>query len=238
VTQPLIGITAYPRAVDIVPVPTVLHTISRFYVDAIVRAGGVPLVLPVMSAALAAAVLGRVDGLLLPGGGDVDPARYGQARQPQTRSVDPERDTWEVACAAGALALGLPLLAICRGAQVLNVALGGSLVQDLAGGSSHACAARYDEHVHDVRIAAGSRLAEVLGADEVGANSLHHQAVDRPGNGVRAVAWAADGTVEGIEVDGHPEVLAVQWHPELLPDEPVHQRLFHDLVASAAGRAI
>ena len=232
---PVIGITAYPRTVDVVPVPSVLHTISRSYVEAVARAGGVPVVLPVLSPGLAETLLDRVDGLLLPGGGDVEPARYGWAPAPETRPPDPDRDAWELACAAAALARDMPVLAICRGAQVLNVALGGDLVQHVDG---HACAHRYQEHVHHLRLAPGSRLARVVGADEVGANSLHHQAVGAPGAGVRAVAWAPDGTVEGFEVEGHPTVVAVQWHPELLPDEPAQQRLFDDLVGSAAGRVI
>jgi gamma-glutamyl-gamma-aminobutyrate hydrolase PuuD len=231
VTAPVIGITAHPRAVDIVPVATVLHTISRFYVEAVTSAGGVPLVLPVLPAGLAPAALERVDGLVLPGGGDVGPSSYRAAAAPETHGVDEARDAWELACATFAVAQDLPLLAVCRGAQVLNVALGGSLVQHVPG---HSCAGHYREHVHRVRVE--SRLAAVLGAGEVGANSLHHQAVGLPGEGVRPVAWAEDGTVEGFEVDGHPQALAVQWHPELLPDEPVQQRLFADLVRSASAR--
>lgn len=231
---PLIGITAYPRTVDIVPVPTVLYTISRFYTEAVVRAGGVPVILPVLEPTLAAAALGRVDGLVIPGGGDVGPVAYGADAAPETRGVDPARDAWELACAAAALERGLPLLAICRGAQVLNVALGGTLDQHVPG---HSCADRYQELVHRIRIAPG--LASVMGVagDEVGANSLHHQAVGRPGRGVRPVAWAPDGTVEAFEVDGHPDVRAVQWHPELLPEEEAHQRLFSELVSAAAASA-
>ncbi|HVM64612.1 MAG TPA: gamma-glutamyl-gamma-aminobutyrate hydrolase family protein [Acidimicrobiales bacterium] len=228
---PLIGITAYPREVDIVPVRTVLHTISGSYVDAVVRAGGVPVVLPVLAPALAAGVVARVDGLLLPGGGDVAPASYGAVAEPETHGVDGPRDAWELAVASAALGRGVPVLAVCRGAQLLNVALGGSLVQHVPG---HACAARYQELVHTLSVSGGSRLAGVLGGTSVGANSLHHQAVGRPGERVRPVAWAEDGTVEGFEMDGHPHVLAVQWHPELLG--PPHDALFADLVAAAAVR--
>jgi gamma-glutamyl-gamma-aminobutyrate hydrolase PuuD len=229
--RPLIGISAYPREVQIVPVRTVLHTLSRAYVEAVERAGGVPVVLPVLAPSLAGEVLDRVDGLVLPGGGDVAPACYDAVAAPETHGVDAARDAWELAVAAQAVERGLPVLAICRGAQVLNVALGGSLVQHVAG---HAWADRYREEVHRLSLAPGSRLAAVLGGAPVGANSLHHQAVDRPGEGVRAVAWAEDGTVEGFEVDAHPHVLAVQWHPELLPGAPAHRALFEDLVRSAA----
>jgi putative glutamine amidotransferase len=240
VTAPLIGITAYPRVIDVVPVPTLLHTVSRYYVEAVIKAGGCPVILPVMDPVLAVTAVARLDGLVLPGGGDVDPACYGQPAEPETGAVDPQRDDWERACALAALDRDLPILAICRGAQVLNVALGGSLVQHVpaATGARHSWASRFGEAVHEVRIEPGSLLAEVVGAEEVGTNSLHHQAVGRPGEGVRPVAWAPDGTVEGFAVDGHPDVLAVQWHPELMADDPVQQRLFRDLVARAARRAL
>ena len=239
-SRPVVGISAYTRAVDIVPVRTRLHTISSAYVDALVRAGAVPVVLPVLAPDLAADALARLDGLVLPGGGDVDPDRYGEPAAPETAGVDPDRDAWELACASAALAARLPLLAICRGAQVLNVALGGTLVQDVqtATGVSHSCAAQHADPVHPVRLAPGSRLARRLGVTGLGTNSLHHQAVGRPGDGVTPVAWAPDGTVEGFEVEGHAEVAAVQWHPELMPDDPVQQRLFADFVASASQRAV
>jgi putative glutamine amidotransferase len=239
VTAPLIGITAYPRVVDIVPVPTLLQTANRYYLEAVLRAGGIPLILPVMDPGLAAAALRPLDGLLLPGGGDVDPARYGETPDPETGSIDADRDGWEVACALAAFEADLPVLAICRGAQVLNVALGGSLVQHVPAvtGVDHSCSERFAEHVHEVAIDPVSRLAAVLAAGEVGTNSLHHQAVGRPGRGVRPVAWAPDGTVEGFEVEGRSNVVAVQWHPELLADDPVQQLLFRDLVVSAAGGA-
>ncbi|GAC1313716.1 MAG: gamma-glutamyl-gamma-aminobutyrate hydrolase family protein [Acidimicrobiales bacterium] len=236
---PLIGITAYPRLTEIQPAPTVLHTVSRFYVDAVVRAGGCPVILPAIAPGLAPASLARLDGLLLPGGSDVRPARYGEEPAPETGKPDDARDEWELACVAVALDRRLPLLAICRGSQVLNVARGGSLVQHVptATGVAHSLTARAEELVHAVRLLPGCRLAAIIGAEEVGANSLHHQAVGGLGAGVEAVGWAPDGTVEAIEVAGHPEVIAVQWHPELLGADPVHQRLFTELVRLAAQRA-
>jgi putative glutamine amidotransferase len=236
-TSPVIGITAYPRVVEIVPALTLLHTANRYFVDGVVRAGGVPVILPVLDRSLAAEAVGAVDGLLLPGGGDVASALYDEAPVPETGGVDESRDGWEIACVHAALALGRPVLAICRGAQVLNVALGGSLVQDVPAetGERHGWSERFGEHVHQVRLEPGCRLAGLLGATEVGTNSLHHQAVGRLGAGVVAVGWAPDGTVEAIEVEGHPEVVAVQWHPELLEDDPVQQRLFRWLV-EASGR--
>jgi len=235
---PMIGLTAYPRVVDIVPEPTLLHTASRNYVDSVIRAGGAPVVLPVVDPSLAAEVVARLDGLILTGGGDVDPAAYGEAASPQTNNVDGARDAWESACLRAALDQRLPVLAICRGAQVLNVALGGGLIQDVptATGARHGWASRSDEHVHTICLEPGSRLARLLGGTEIGANSLHHQAVGRLGQGVRAVGWAPDGTIEAVEVEGRPEVVAVQWHPELLGEDERHQRLFRDLVCRAAAR--
>ncbi|MHB8465554.1 MAG: gamma-glutamyl-gamma-aminobutyrate hydrolase family protein [Acidimicrobiales bacterium] len=236
-TAPLIGITAYPRVVEIVPQPTLLHTANRYYVDSITRAGGLPVILPAIDPALAADAVARLDGLVLPGGGDVDPARYGEDAAPEVRGVDVDRDGWELACAVAALARRLPMLATCRGLQVLNVALGGSLVQDVptATGERHGLADRFGELVHPIRLDPESRLAGLLGACEVGANSLHHQAVGRLGAAVRAVGWAPDGTIEAIEVDDHPEVVAVQWHPELLERDALHQGLFRDLVRRASA---
>ena len=232
----LIGITAYPRVVEIVPAPTLLHTANRYFVDSIVKAGGCPVILPALDPSLAAVVVARIDGLVLPGGGDVDPQRYGEDPHPEVLGVDDLRDGWEIACVLAALERRIPILAICRGLQVLNVALGGSLVQDVPSttGAAHGFAARFDELVHPIRLDPASRLAIVLGGSEVGANSLHHQAAGRLGDHVRAVGWAPDGTVEAIEVDERPEVVAVQWHPELLEHDPVQQGLFRDLVRNSS----
>ena len=229
--MPLIGITAYPRMVEIVPGPTLLHTANRYYVDSIVRAGGVPVILPAIDPSLAPAAIDRIDGLVLPGGGDVDPAAYDEDAAPEVSGVDPRRDGWEIACARAALDRNLPLLATCRGLQVLNVALGGSLAQHVPG---HGHAARFEQLVHQIRLDPSSRLAALVGDCVVGANSLHHQAAGRLGSGVRAVGWAPDGTIEAIEVDGHPEVVAVQWHPELLEHDDINQGLFRDLVETSS----
>lgn len=233
--SPLIGITAYPRVVDIIPVPTVLHTANRFYVDSIVKAGGYPLILPVVDPFAADGVVAVLQGLILPGGGDVDPSAYGEEPAPQTDTVNPDRDAWEMACLRAALEQHLPILATCRGAQILNVTLGGTLVQHIptATGERHDWVTLYAEQVHPVRLAPHSRLAALLGTTQVGTNSLHHQSVARPGDGVSAVGWAPDGTVEAIEVEDHPEVVAVQWHPELLAGHQAHEGLFRHLVASA-----
>jgi putative glutamine amidotransferase len=234
-TPPRIGLSCYPRVVDISTGPTLLHTLSRWYVERIIDAGGLPLLLPVVAGALAPAFVEGLDGLLLTGGGDIDPDRYHCEPEAQTAGTDERRDAFEIALALAALEARLPVLAICRGIQVLNVARGGTLVQHVpkVTGANHLRSDVWSLPVHDVRLAADSRLADFLGTDTVSVNSLHHQAVDSVGDGVRAVGWGPDGTIEAVEVDGHPEVVAVQWHPELLAGDPVSARLFAGLVAAA-----
>jgi putative glutamine amidotransferase len=235
---PLIGISAHPRLVDTATGPTLLHTTSRFYVESVERAGGVPLILPVADLDGVPDLIGAIDGLLLTGGGDVQPARYGATPVAETRNVDPARDAFEIRLLELAMEADLPLLATCRGMQLLNVALGGSLIQHVPAvtGQHHDFGERWREGVHTVKIEPDSHLAAALGATEVAVNSIHHQAVDEPAPGTRAVAWAEDDTVEAIEVPGSPHVVAVQWHPELLEDWPEHQGLFRQLVDSAAER--
>ncbi|WP_195210570.1 gamma-glutamyl-gamma-aminobutyrate hydrolase family protein [Actinomarinicola tropica] len=236
---PIIGITTAPttHVPAILGIPRPLQALDTSYLDAVARAGGVPVMLPPSPAAAVPALLDRLDGVLLPGGGDVDPARYGEERHPETYGVDPARDDLEVAVVEGALARRLPLLAICRGLQVLNVTLGGSLLQHIDGeqGDVHRDVERWDAPGHAITFAAGSCVAEVLGTTELHVNSLHHQAVARPGTGVEVVGRDEHGVVESIAVDGHPEVLAVQWHPELLAGHEPHSRLFDWLVEAAAG---
>ena len=235
---PLIGISSYPRLVETATGPTLLHTASRFYVESVERAGGVPVILPVGDPDAAGTLIRAVDGLLLTGGGDVQPARYGAKPVAETRNVDPARDAFEIRLLELVMEADLPLLATCRGMQLLNVALGGSLIQHVPAvtGQHHDFAERWREGVHKVKIEADSHLAAALGATEISVNSIHHQAVDDPAPGTRAVAWAEDDTVEAIEVPGSPHVLAVQWHPELLEDWPEHQGLFRQLVDSASAR--
>lgn len=229
--QPRIGITSSPRPHD----DWVVDGVNRSYATAVHAAGGIPLILPVLDPAAADAVLSTVDALVLSGGGDVDPGRYGADAVPEVYGVDPERDAWELALLEAAEDLGIPVLGICRGSQIINVARGGTLVQHVPG---HRVPERSGEVIHQVVLAEGSRLMAVARCRALGVNSLHHQAVDAVGRGLRAVAWATDGTVEAIEaVDGSP-VLAVQWHPELLPSFPGHPELFAWLVAEAASEAL
>jgi putative glutamine amidotransferase len=236
--KPVIGISSHPRVVDIATGPALLHTASRFYVEAVERAGGIPVILPVLDPDAVADLLPALRGVLLTGGGDVAPSRYGAMPVAETHSVDPLRDAFEIRLIQAAIEADMPLLATCRGMQVLNVAMGGSLVQHVphVTGQEHDRADRWRDAVHKVKIEPDSHLAEALGATEVAVNSIHHQAVDQAAPGTRAVAWAEDDTVEAIEVPGSPHVVAVQWHPELLEDWPEQQGLFRQLVEHAAGR--
>jgi putative glutamine amidotransferase len=210
---------------------------GRPYLDALSRAGALGAVLgpePVDDRT-AAAWLRRFDGLLLVGGGDVDPARYGQVPLPETRGVDDLRDQFELALVRGALAIGLPTLAVCRGMQVLNVACGGSLHQHITDDET---TVRHLGHLHEVAVASGSRLAGVVGAGLRACASMHHQAVARLGAGLVVSARAPDGTVEAIEHEERPWVVGVQWHPEdTAADDPAQQRLFAGFAAAARRAA-
>jgi putative glutamine amidotransferase len=237
--KPIIGISAHPRIVEIATGPALLHTASRFYVDSVERAGGIPVILPVLDPDTVDWFLPAVSGILLTGGGDVAPSRYGHHPIAETHNVDPLRDAFEIRLVQAAIEIDMPLLATCRGMQVLNVAMGGSLIQHVphATGQEHDRVDRWHDAVHRVKIEPDSHLADALGATEVDVNSIHHQAVDQAAPGARAVAWAEDDTVEAIEVPGSPHIVAVQWHPELLEDWPEQQGLFRQLVEHAAARA-
>ena len=237
--KPVIGISAHPRIVEIATGPALLHTASRFYVESVERAGGVPVVLPVLDPDAVDYLLPMVSGILLTGGGDVAPSRYGAMPIAETHGVDLLRDAFEIRLIQAAIEVDMPLLATCRGMQVLNVAMGGSLIQHVphATGQEHDRVDRWRDTVHRVKIEPDSHLAEAMGATEIDVNSIHHQAVDQAAPGARAVAWAEDDTVEAIEVHGSPHIVAVQWHPELLEDWPEHQGLFRQLVEHAAARA-
>ncbi|MDQ6798189.1 MAG: gamma-glutamyl-gamma-aminobutyrate hydrolase family protein [Actinomycetota bacterium] len=236
--KPVIGISAYPRVVETSVGPTLLHTASRFYVEGVERAGGVPVVLPVMSPDALDDVISAVHGVLLTGGGDVQPSRYGAQPVAETEGVDPARDDFDIALLERAVAADLPVLATCRGMQVVNVALGGSLIQHVPAvtGQVHFRNDHWREGVHRVKIEPDSHLAEALGTTEVDVNSIHHQAVDEAAPGTRPVAWAEDDTIEAIEMPDSPHVVAVQWHPELLEDRPEQQGLFRQLVDHARSR--
>ena len=187
-----------------------------------------------------AALWSRLDALLLTGGGDVDPDRYGQAPHPTVYEVSAARDDLELHLTRRALEASVPLLAICRGIQVLNVALGGTLVQDVASTAGpliqHSQKDKRHVPTHPVKVQTGSRLAEILGSTALDVNSLHHQSIDRPGNGLHVVAHAPDGVAEGAEVPAHPFAVAVQWHPEELVGHDAAARNLFDALVDAARR--
>ena len=233
---PLIGVSTSIT----VGAPPERAYVNSAYLHAVQQAGGVPIPLaPQFSAASLQQIGAELHGLLLTGGGDVDPALFNEAPHHTLYDVAPSRDTLETSALHLALQRGLPVLAVCRGIQVLNVALGGSLHQDVGADLGtqipHSQAEPRDQPTHKVKVTPGSRLAETLGTDELEVNSMHHQAINRLGRGLAAVAWAPDQIVEGAElVDPARFVLGVQWHPEELVghSEPA-RRLFAALVAAA-----
>lgn len=236
-TSPLIGITTHPTTA---PDRKTLDRLLAEIVAAVARAGGLPVLIPAgVATTTLSGILARVDGLLLSGGGDVDPAAYGATASPLVGGIDADRDVLELNLARRALRSRKPLLGICRGLQVLNVAAGGTLYQDVG---EHPGAQRHTFHpgypfdllAHPIGIAAKSRLARIVERTEIEVNSLHHQACNTAGEGLRVVARAADGLIEALEAPEHPFALGVQWHPEALPGLVEMQALFRALVEASA----
>ncbi len=197
--------------------PEERYSVHRGYLDALSRVGALPLVVPAGAGMDPAAVAGWVrgcDAVVLSGGGDVDPETYGHVRVDQLMTVDTQRDAVEFEVVRAAMATDRRVLGICRGAQVLAVAMGGSLVADLpsAGFAGHWMEDEEYQPVHDVKAEPGSLCETVLG--EMGSvNSIHHQAIADPGDGLVATAWSPDGVIEAVEGRG---ALGIQWHPERL----------------------
>ncbi|WP_225822057.1 gamma-glutamyl-gamma-aminobutyrate hydrolase family protein [Streptomyces naphthomycinicus] len=220
--RPLIGVSTYLESgarwgvweLEAVLLPT-------GYPRLVQRAGGLAFLLPPDAPERAAAAVARLDGLVVAGGPDVDPARYGAEREPRTGPPSPQRDAWELALIDAALAAGVPVLGICRGMQLLNVALGGTLVQHLDG---------HREVVgvfggHPVKPVPGTRYAGIV-PEELTVPTYHHQAVDRLGAGLVPSAYAEDGTVEAVELPAERGwLLGVQWHPEMGEDLRVMRAL-------------
>ncbi len=209
------------------------------YVRALETAGALPVVVPPVGGRDVPCVVARLDGLVLSGGPDLAPAAYGAEAHQELGSTEPGLDAFEYVMAREALRLELPILGICRGAQTLNVALGGTLHQHLPDVVGDVIAHRQtvDGSVptHPVTILPSSRLATVLGTTQLSVNSFHHQGVDRLGTGLRACAWAPDGAIEAIEDPQQSFVVAVQWHAETLQGVPGQLALFEELVSIAAG---
>ncbi|MDA2808741.1 gamma-glutamyl-gamma-aminobutyrate hydrolase family protein [Nocardiopsis suaedae] len=227
---PIVGITAYAERARWGEAWEMRAALLPWeYVEAVARAGGMPVLLPPVAAEGGATA--GLDALVLAGGGDIAPDRYGAAPADATAGVDPGRDASEFALFEEALGRRLPVLGVCRGLQVMNVARGGTLHQhlpDVVGGNGHRKrTAVFDPHT--VRVAPGSRTAGILGRTELEVPTYHHQGLDTLGEGLVATAWAEDGIVEAVEFTGEPRALGVQWHPEM-GDDP---SLFRWLVAEA-----
>jgi putative glutamine amidotransferase len=229
--RPVIGLSAYATRACWGVWDADAALLPQAYLDCVVRAGGVPVLLPPLPG-LIDSVLPRLDGLLIAGGPDVDPARYGERPGPDTQPPSRSRDAAELDLLAAAEGLGLPVLGICRGMQLLNVARGGSLLQHLpevVGTDLHAPGpGRYGRH--PVSPVAGTLLARLLGGAPVPVPTYHHQGVDRLGERLVVAALAEDGVIEAVEDPARPFFLGVQWHPEVGED----LALFRALVAEAS----
>lgn len=248
VSRPLIGVTVSEirrkeeaqRVAHGEPLQTEM-TLGLHYMRAVERAGGLAVALAPLSPDSIDPLLDHLSGLLLTGGPDLDPVAYGADPHPELGPTDSEVDAFELALCRQADARGLPILGICRGAQVLNVARRGTLIQHLPdindGELEHRQSEPGDRTTHDVRVAPDSCLAQTTGGGPVEVNSFHHQAIDRLGLSLRAVAWSQDGLVEAIEdVDGR-FLMGVQWHAETLVDRPEQLALFERLTEQAAAIA-
>jgi putative glutamine amidotransferase len=240
--QPLIGITTY-KSGDGTPAQNTLYALNPLYSHGVVAVGGAPLQIPhgVDTRSLRT-IFDHVDGLLLSGGGDVDPAFYHEPTGDEVRGVDRERDEIEIELVRWAVEEGKPVFAICRGIQVMNVALGGSLYQDVLSDMPGAMRHAYvqgegyprDFLAHDVQLTANSRVAHLLDGDHFPVNSLHHQGIKQLAPELTVVGTAPDGLVEAVEIEGHSFAVGVQWHPEALaPKDAVMRGLFGGLVAAA-----
>lgn len=238
--KPIIGISSRPRSLTTSQGDSHAYTLEHTYRDAVVRAGGIPLSLPAVPDADIDAMLDILDGLVLSGGGDINPRVWGGTLTDTICDVSDERDTFEVSLVRKAADRKLPTLAICRGMQVVNVAFGGTLIADIpaAVGTEHMVSGdAVLESFQAVQLEQGCRVAEITGTTSLAVNSIHHQAVHIPGDGFRIVGHADDGIVEAIEHEdaGWP-LVAVQWHPEYLDqvDDKHSRLLFEALVTDAS----
>jgi putative glutamine amidotransferase len=241
-SSPIIGITSsyFP------PKDGKFGTVSagESYLQAVLGAGGIPVIVPVgLSPEDLRTLFNRLDGVLLTGGGDIDPHRFDGQPHPRVYDIDERRDDLEIGLTQMSVDSGKPFLGICRGIQVINVALGGSLFTDISDQLTGSL--RHDWYpdiprthlAHPISVTPGSRLAEVLGGEAFEVNSLHHQGLERLATGLRAVAYAPDHLIEGVEVPGHPFGLGVQWHPEWLQEHAPQRKLLQAFIeASRPGK--
>jgi putative glutamine amidotransferase len=209
------------------------------YIESLVRAGAVPVLIPPQPEN-AADVLDGLDGIVLAGGDDCDPSEYGEEKHPSCEPMDPRRQRNDVGLAKLARERGIPTLGICLGVQVMNVAAGGTLIQDIGSAIEtdidHASEPS-DRHRHEVHIDSSTKLGRILGARELNVNSSHHQAVGRVASGLNIAAQAPDGVVEALEDPSHPFYVGVQWHPEDMPGESSASALFGAFVEAAREEA-
>jgi putative glutamine amidotransferase len=244
--SPVIGITPSSQTDTLVHGTFLRHCLAANYVRAVAAAGGVPIILPPQRDGVDT-LIARIDGLLLSGGSDIDPKRYGDtAIHPSTYGIDPVRDQFELDLFAAALARGIPVFGICRGFQVINVALGGSLIQDVA--TDHPGAAeighrQYERGLEESAVghevsAAEPSLLPIFDEHRLGVNSYHHQAIRVLARELIPVAYAPDGLIEAVCMAANPNVFAVQWHPELMFERDIaHLRPFQRLAAAASMHA-
>jgi putative glutamine amidotransferase len=245
--RPLIGVTTQSlQAVEGIPAAfPASWVMNRMYLDALARAGAAPVLLPLLpeQPQVMRALYEHLDGLLLPGGVDIEPSNFGEAPHPLLRRTDPPRDVVELLLARWALEDGMPVLGLCRGLQILNIAAGGSLFQDVQAQRFGSQKHDYEppDHTrdflaHDVALVSGSRLHALVGAASAAVNSMHHQGIQRLGAGLAATAHAPDGLIEAIEGEGSAFAVAVQWHPESLePSDEVSRALFREFVTAAGA---
>jgi putative glutamine amidotransferase len=226
----LVGVTTYP------PNDVDRYELPQEYVAAVRRAGAIPLLITPGEPRIDH-LLERIDALVLAGGGDIHPDRWGGEAHASVEFVDEARDDLELDLALRVLDEGIPTLAICRGLQVVNVALGGTLHAHLPEAVDSDVPHRQEpkwSHTHGVEAEPGSLVADTMGTERAEPACWHHQAIDRPGAGLAVTAWAADGVIEAVELAGHPWMVAVQWHPEMTAaDDQAQQRLFDGLVEAA-----
>ncbi len=236
---PLIGITG-SRDKSASGLPVV--SLTEAYVNAVIAAGGLPVIIPVNTPPDAyAGLFDRLDGILFSGGGDIDIARFNGQPHPRVYEVDLDRDNLEINLVQMAAKNSKPFMGICRGIQVINVALGGTLYTDI--GDQFPGAQRHDwypniprdHRPHTVNVLPGTRLAEIIGAGDTPVNSLHHQGLQTIAPVLRPTAYAPDGLLEGVELPGHPFGLGVQWHPEWLQSMETMRTLFRAFVQAAAA---
>lgn len=245
--RPVIGITTQTlHSIDGIPgdLPA-SWVMNQRYFHAVTAVGGVPWMVPLLDDDLATLreIFHRLDGVLIPGGVDMDPATFGERPHPRLGRIDPARDTVEVTLARWSIEAGKPLLGLCRGIQVLNVAMGGSLYQDVEaerpGSIKHdyfpTAGFERDHLAHEVAVAEGSRLAQAVGTGRVAVNSMHHQGIRTLAPGLVPTAVAPDGLVEAVESANGQFLVGVQWHPEALMDRhPAMHRLFESFIRAAA----